>query len=129
MTSKPNFYQRSRCAVFNNSPFILYLNHAQSRPDIFPPEIIPQKYTIERYHLMGSRILSRSFHVLRWKADGEEPDEEAEVDETEASSALNSDSNAMDVDSVNDHGIESAAPEHPDEVTGNGRRPRRLDEL
>lgn len=55
-------------------------------------------YTVEKYHLMGSRILSRSFHVLRWKPDGEEPDEEAEVDEAEASSALNTDGNAMDVD-------------------------------
>ena len=48
--------------------------------------------------MMGSRILSRSFHVLRWKAEGEEPDEEAEVDEADAGSVINGESNAMDVD-------------------------------
>ncbi|KIP06534.1 hypothetical protein PHLGIDRAFT_106911 [Phlebiopsis gigantea 11061_1 CR5-6] len=74
----------------------------ESRPDLFPPDSIPHVYTVEKYHLMGSRILSRSFHVLRWKPDGEEPDEEAEVDEAEASSALNTDGNAMDVDAPTD---------------------------
>ena len=66
---------------------------------------------------MGSRILSRSFHVLRWKADGEEPDEEAEVDETEASSALAADGNAMDVDVPTDTpAVEAPAQEQADEA-------------
>jgi N-lysine methyltransferase SETD6 len=48
---------------------------------------------------MGSRILSRSFHVLRWKAGSEDVDEEAEVDEAEAGSALSEENNnAMNVD-------------------------------
>ena len=81
----------------------------QSRPDLFPPETLSTHYTIERYHLMGSRILSRSFHVLRWKPDGEDADEEAEVDEDEAGAALNADSNARDVDTPTDPTNEAAA--------------------
>ena len=66
---------------------------------------------------MGSRILSRSFHVLRWKPDGEEPDEEAEVDETEASTALNTDGNAMDVDVPTDAPtVQSDAQGHAEET-------------
>lgn len=71
--------------------------------------------------MTGSRILSRSFHVLRWKADGEDPDEEVEVDETDAKSALNPDSNAMDVDAVSGDGdeapTEAVAREHAEEAT------------
>lgn len=60
--------------------------------------------------MMGSRILSRSFHVLRWKAEGEEPDEEAEVDEADAGSVINGESNAMDVDGAEETAAE-AVPE------------------
>ncbi|KAJ3719021.1 SET-domain protein [Lentinula guzmanii] len=35
----------------------------QRRPDLFPPESIPNHYSLERYHIMGSRILSRSFDI------------------------------------------------------------------
>lgn len=88
----------------------------ESRPDLFPPEAIPTTYTLERYHLMGSRILSRSFHVLRWKPDGEEPDEEAEVDEADAGSALDvdaapSDGSAMEVDTPNGEAAPAQATE------------------
>jgi SET domain-containing protein 6 len=38
----------------------------QSRPDLFPPHSITQHYSLEQYHVMGSRILSRSFTVGRW---------------------------------------------------------------
>lgn len=81
----------------------------QSRPDLFPPESVSQIYTAERFHLMGSRILSRSFHVLRFKPEGEDADEEAEVDEAEASATLNGDGNAMDVDAPADAADEPAA--------------------
>jgi SET domain-containing protein 6 len=69
---------------------------------------------------MGSRILSRSFHVLRWKPEGEEPDEEAEVDEAEAGSELNVDGaaangSAMDVDTPNGE-IADRIPEATEDV-------------
>jgi len=38
----------------------------ESRPDLFPPEHLNRWYTLERYHVMGSRILSRSFQVEKW---------------------------------------------------------------
>ena len=38
----------------------------KSRPDLFLPDHLDQLYTLERYHIMGSRILSRSFQVEKW---------------------------------------------------------------
>ncbi|OBZ70756.1 N-lysine methyltransferase setd6 [Grifola frondosa] len=61
----------------------------QSRPDLFPANS-SQYYSLERYHLMGSRILSRSFNVEQWKG------EESEDNEDEHANANASD--LMDVD-------------------------------
>ncbi|KAF7376573.1 Ribosomal lysine N-methyltransferase 4 [Mycena sanguinolenta] len=61
----------------------------QSRPDIFPSETIPIYYTLEIYHVMGSRILSRSFDVEK-----DESEEDTETDGA-ANTSLGS---AMDVD-------------------------------
>ncbi|KAI0037825.1 RuBisCo LSMT C-terminal, substrate-binding domain-containing protein, partial [Auriscalpium vulgare] len=38
-----------------------------TRPDLFQPQHRDTHYALAHYHLMGSRILSRSFHVERWK--------------------------------------------------------------
>ncbi|KAL0575683.1 Ribosomal lysine N-methyltransferase 4 [Marasmius crinis-equi] len=57
------------------------------RPEIFAAESIPLYYTLEQYHIMGSRILSRSFDVERW--EGEEDLNEV---------ANTSSGSAMDVD-------------------------------
>ena len=46
----------------------------QARIDLFPPTEIDTFYSLERYHLMGSRILSRSFHVEEW----EKPEDDGE---------------------------------------------------
>ncbi|KAG6873529.1 hypothetical protein C0995_014399 [Termitomyces sp. Mi166 len=43
----------------------------QSRPDLFPPESA-EHYSLANYHLMGSRILSRSFNVEKWNSGEEE---------------------------------------------------------
>ncbi|KAI3604827.1 set domain protein, partial [Moniliophthora roreri] len=69
----------------------------KSRPDLFPPELHPVNYTLEQYHIMGSRILSRSFDVERW---------ESEYGENEA--ANTSAASAMDVDQL-------VAPPEPQE--------------
>ncbi|KAL5528774.1 RMS1 [Sanghuangporus sanghuang] len=51
-----------------------------SRPNLFDPAHLPSYYSLESYHRMGSRILSRSFHVERWRGEGiESAQEEAEV--------------------------------------------------
>ncbi|KAF8647120.1 hypothetical protein AX16_006952 [Volvariella volvacea WC 439] len=61
----------------------------QSRPDLFPPDRIPTHYTLEAYHIMGSRILSRSFEVERWNLDDEEE---------EGNTTGNANDSSMDVD-------------------------------
>ncbi|KAG8956267.1 hypothetical protein FRC04_004344 [Tulasnella sp. 424] len=50
------------------------------RPDLFPPAAIATHYSLERYHINGSRILSRSFHVEKWsgKDQNQESDEDSE---------------------------------------------------
>ncbi|KIO19047.1 hypothetical protein M407DRAFT_152805 [Tulasnella calospora MUT 4182] len=63
------------------------------RPDLFPPAVIAEQYSLERYHINGSRILSRSFHVENWtgKDENQESDEgsegpdEMDVDDSKAS--------------------------------------------
>ncbi|KAJ7782346.1 SET domain-containing protein [Mycena maculata] len=66
----------------------------QSRPDLFPLETIPIYYTLGIYHVMGSRILSRSFDVEK-----DDPEEEPEEDGAPADTSLGS---AMDVDGPQD---------------------------
>ncbi|KAI0358637.1 SET domain-containing protein [Trametes cingulata] len=63
----------------------------ESRPDLFPQEKRSTYFSLERYHLMGSRILSRSFHVEPWKGRRTEEDEPQDED-------AGADDNAMDVD-------------------------------
>ncbi|KZT71724.1 SET domain-containing protein [Daedalea quercina L-15889] len=58
----------------------------QSRADLFP-EAAHHHYLLERYHIMGSRILSRSFDVEPWSGDEEHID-----------AAEDNDAEAMDVD-------------------------------
>ena len=59
---------------------------AKSRPDLFLSEHLDRWYTLERYHIMGSRILSRSFQVEKWdpsvndEGDGGAPQTEMDVD-------------------------------------------------
>ncbi|KAF9001800.1 SET domain-containing protein [Hymenopellis radicata] len=47
----------------------------QSRPDIFTPSALPVHYSLQQYHIMGSRILSRSFNVEKWESDNDENEE------------------------------------------------------
>ncbi|KAA1471795.1 SET domain-containing protein, partial [Dentipellis sp. KUC8613] len=60
----------------------------QSRLDLFVPEQIPKYYSLENYHLMGSRVLSRSFHVEKWEseesAEGHDHDTAMDIDEEKA---------------------------------------------
>ncbi|GJJ06311.1 hypothetical protein Clacol_000502 [Clathrus columnatus] len=51
----------------------------KTRPDLFDPEKLDILYSIEQYHTMGSRILSRCFHVEMFDED-EDADEGAACD-------------------------------------------------
>lgn len=44
----------------------------KSRADLFHPGHLDRWYTLERYHMMGSRILSRSFQVEPWDSSEDE---------------------------------------------------------
>lgn len=54
----------------------------KSRPDLFLPDHLEKWYTLDRYHIMGSRILSRSFQVeqCNTSTNDEEDDEAAQAD-------------------------------------------------
>ncbi|KAJ7661634.1 hypothetical protein B0H17DRAFT_953556 [Mycena rosella] len=95
----------------------------QSRPDLFPPETIPAYYTLSIYHVMGSRILSRSFDVEKDEPEGAEEDGAAGEDGAEeegegpANTSLES---AMDVDgeAASAHGGDYESDDDEDEPSG-----------
>ncbi|KAI8968075.1 SET domain-containing protein [Trametes punicea] len=80
----------------------------KTRPDLFPEDKLPAFFSLERYHVMGSRILSRSFHVEPWK--GEHTDDQDEQGEDEAANT-----SAMDIDHNEREGDtgEPASPRRP----------------
>ncbi|KAI0759853.1 SET domain-containing protein [Trametes elegans] len=86
----------------------------KSRPDLFPQATIPRYFSLERYHLMGSRILSRSFHVEKWKSGHEDEDEDEDEDHIEPGN-----SSAMDVDPQEDGTLAGEGHTDPDKEEAN----------
>ncbi|KAI0066033.1 SET domain-containing protein [Artomyces pyxidatus] len=71
----------------------------QARPDLFEPEELDSHYSLKNYHVMGSRILSRSFQVERWHVN----DVESEFDVVSKSPGRTGSADpAMDVDEEHD---------------------------
>ncbi|KAH8806828.1 SET domain-containing protein [Flagelloscypha sp. PMI_526] len=89
----------------------------RSRPDLFPADKIDNQYALHAYHIMGSRILSRSFHVERW--EGEDQDEE-----NENAGDVSMESRKSDVMQVDDegppHGVDEEADSHSNGDEGEG---------
>jgi hypothetical protein len=54
----------------------IHINSVQRRNDVFLPEHLDTFYTLDRFHINGSRILSRSFHVEPFAEDEDEGEEE-----------------------------------------------------
>ncbi|KAF8902910.1 hypothetical protein CPB84DRAFT_1814817 [Gymnopilus junonius] len=50
----------------------------QSRPDIFAKEVLATHYSLDLYHMMGTRVLSRSFTLAEEEIDDEEQHETGE---------------------------------------------------
>ncbi|EJU04346.1 hypothetical protein DACRYDRAFT_114691 [Dacryopinax primogenitus] len=48
----------------------------QKRTDLFAPSLFQTRYTLQNYHIQGSRILSRSFTVSPWSGAVPENDED-----------------------------------------------------
>ena len=67
----------------------------KSRPDLFGSEDLSMHYSLDVYHIMGSRILSRSFFMERWDKNGDESDN---VGDTGMDSAMKVDQNFEDSD-------------------------------
>ncbi|KAF8520448.1 SET domain-containing protein [Hysterangium stoloniferum] len=77
----------------------------QSRPDLFPKDKLETQYNLKKYHLMGSRILSRSFRVERWS--GEEEGSDADHPAMEP---MTNQVDGMDVDTVEHHSDDANEP-------------------
>ncbi|KAF8581597.1 SET domain-containing protein [Ramaria rubella] len=77
-----------------------------ARPDLFPITDIASHYSLERYHIMGSRILSRSFHLERW--EGSDYDDQRHT-------GIASASDGMDVDTIAKEPIEEVMDQVVDE--------------
>lgn len=84
----------------------------QSRPDLFDQTDIPTRYSLETYHIMGSRILSRSF-TLEKTDDAAEKDKSHAPEEDAGNTSIGS---AMDVDSAQEkEGEDVHGQEHEQE--------------
>ncbi|KAG1767426.1 hypothetical protein EDD22DRAFT_875836 [Suillus occidentalis] len=75
----------------------------KTRPDLFPSDQIDTWYTLHRYHVTGSRILSRSFNVERWEGEVEQDAEDVPTEDSKEDSRANTSiGSAMDVDDPGD---------------------------
>ncbi|CAA7261815.1 unnamed protein product [Cyclocybe aegerita] len=90
----------------------------QSRPDLFNSQDIPTKYTLETYHLMGTRISSRSFTLEKAEEEVEHHDADDPAENEAANTSMGS---AMDVDGPPslDHEQGDEHPDHQEEEEGN----------
>ncbi|KAJ7212933.1 SET domain-containing protein [Mycena pura] len=84
----------------------------ESRPDIFPSETMPIYYTLEMFHVMGSRILSRSFDVE--KDDPEETREDGAAD-TSLGSAMDVDAQQNEAEPADNEESETVPDGDPEE--------------
>ncbi|KIY44533.1 SET domain-containing protein [Fistulina hepatica ATCC 64428] len=85
----------------------------QSRPDLFRPALLSTAFSLQSYHVNGSRLLSRSFQVEKPDDHGDSPDEDAVQESANKSSTMES-SNAMDVDA------QSLLPDYHEQQEGDG---------
>lgn len=108
--TKRSLFQQSRYVHHVFAKDHAYQTCKQARKDLFDCED-PEKseyYSLERYHINGSRILSRSFHVEKWE------DENEPQGETSTPGSGISDSEGMDVD----HSSPSAVVEGENDEDG-----------
>ena len=84
----------------------------QSRPDLFPKEK-ERYFSLDRYHLNGSRILSRSFHVEKWR--GEHTEEDSDEDDNDAG-----EDSAMDIDPQEQRAAETSGQPGQEEALPHG---------
>ncbi|PPR01715.1 hypothetical protein CVT24_001591 [Panaeolus cyanescens] len=72
-------------------------------PHIFPTEAIPQHYSLEKFHIMGCRIMSRSFTLeIQEGEEGEGQSNDNDENEIQPDDGNTSMGSAMDVDHEDD---------------------------
>lgn len=78
-------------------------HYFQTRPDLFNTSLLTTTYSLHNYHVMGSRLLSRSFQVEKWEGEGGD-EEQAAVDGNHEGSLVVAEppSDGMAVDSNED---------------------------
>jgi SET domain-containing protein 6 len=94
-----NYFRLFRYGHVGYFTTLSFISHIilQTRTDLFPAHLNEQHYSIEQYHIMGSRILSRSFTVEKWR-EGEGEVEEVEDEDENAEKTSFSATAEMDVD-------------------------------
>ncbi|KLO09098.1 SET domain-containing protein [Schizopora paradoxa] len=92
----------------------------QARADLFDQSLLTTTYSLHNYHVMGSRLLSRSFQVEKWEGgDGDEGNTsavmEAEKDESLIVAEPHSDGMVVDSNGETNHPEEDEDEENSDE--------------
>ncbi|CCL99660.1 uncharacterized protein FIBRA_01680 [Fibroporia radiculosa] len=90
----------------------------QSRVDLFPPESLSEHYTLHRYHLTGSRILSRSFHVEPWMGGDDDVSDDGSQGPDEAVAKMDVDAERSVVETGTIPGSSETTKELNDELEG-----------
>ncbi|CCA68310.1 related to SET7-Regulatory protein [Serendipita indica DSM 11827] len=92
----------------------------QRRTDVFEPALRDTFFTLERFHINGSRILSRSFHVEEWHDEHASDDESIPSEPDHKPVEMSRDPDAMDTDEGRPEGGEDddaeSDTESPDDV-------------
>lgn len=95
----------------------------QSCQDLFSPNLIPSFYSLEKYHIHGNRILSRSFQVSKLEGEERASDaehlESSEISDSEMADTANTNASSnMDVDedtlTYSPHAVASQPPTNED---------------
>ncbi|KAL1745674.1 hypothetical protein HDZ31DRAFT_35884 [Schizophyllum fasciatum] len=85
----------------------------QSRPDLFPSELLTSHFSIASFHINGSRVLSRSFNVE--EGDGEDSDSDAEGPQNTSTDLMDVDATEPPPEEGADEAIEVSDDEDSDE--------------
>ncbi|KAJ3544364.1 hypothetical protein NMY22_g2810 [Coprinellus aureogranulatus] len=87
----------------------------ESRADLFPPADHATYYSLETFHIMGSRILSRSFSVEKWQGGG---DHEEHAGDKSTDSAMDVDEQSAEDPSQGHEGSDDQGDENDSDEEG-----------
>lgn len=80
----------------------------QAHPNVFPPSLIPQHYSVQTFHVMGSLILSRSFSVEKASKEHDDPTKmDVDIEGPESNEELGPEAEDSDSDGDSTEGPDS----------------------